>query len=394
MKMRGVREYRRVAIVGGARQCEAEKVGQNVGNEGPDPIYRYRDTYLYFHVKYLKDYLTRQAAASGVRVGDELSASILARGGPDDGKCLETQPNTCVVRPDKKEVSALKTYLRDSATGYAKKFSDDDLACADDLFLKYSTTSRGVAPPADAVETCAGDSDGEVTEAWNATCPRPWEALKGTPQEFVGFWLKHQYSFRDGRIEISKLNGHDADLAAAIAREFGVPRGHIECRVMFRDELNGHTATDETARYGDEVTTPDGVGPETYPRADDLNTLDDGAIELEKRKIESVVPFSEEQEREEEEEKERKDEEAQEREEEGDQERKEKAWKKREEEEVRNKEGRYGLVIGRNYRRVVVVGGAQHMADTGFGDLGSHTYLFFHVKYLKEYLLRQRKSRI
>ncbi|CUF32232.1 Hypothetical protein, putative, partial [Bodo saltans] len=56
-------EYRRVAIVGGTRQSKREPCGEVVGNEGPEPIYRYRDTYLYFHVKYLKDYLARQATA-------------------------------------------------------------------------------------------------------------------------------------------------------------------------------------------------------------------------------------------------------------------------------------------------------------------------------------------
>ncbi|CUE60470.1 Hypothetical protein, putative, partial [Bodo saltans] len=61
-------EYRRVAIVGGwDGPGESTHVGLNIGNDAGDPIYRYQDTYLYFHVKYLKDYLARQAAQGAVQ---------------------------------------------------------------------------------------------------------------------------------------------------------------------------------------------------------------------------------------------------------------------------------------------------------------------------------------
>ncbi|CUG92034.1 Hypothetical protein, putative [Bodo saltans] len=55
-------QYRKVAIVGGSCGGTSTYVGLNVGNDAGDPIYRYHYTYLYFHVKYLKDYLARQAA--------------------------------------------------------------------------------------------------------------------------------------------------------------------------------------------------------------------------------------------------------------------------------------------------------------------------------------------
>jgi hypothetical protein len=60
-------EYRRVAIVGGDRVCMQSVVGLSIGNDAGDPMYRYKETYVYFHVKYLKDYVAG-------KVGDKSSA--------------------------------------------------------------------------------------------------------------------------------------------------------------------------------------------------------------------------------------------------------------------------------------------------------------------------------
>ncbi|CUF32670.1 Hypothetical protein, putative [Bodo saltans] len=92
---------------------------------------------------------------------------------------------------------------------------------ADERFLTW-TSRLSVAAPANT--------------NWNATYHYRWRERNSIPQEFVGFWLTNlQYRSYNGRILQSSLCGADAELVAAVARTFDVPLEHIECREMHTD---------------------------------------------------------------------------------------------------------------------------------------------------------------
>ncbi|CUE67838.1 Hypothetical protein, putative, partial [Bodo saltans] len=131
-------EHFRLAFVDGMRCSkgeEGEEIGMARGNDVEHPVFMYRDAYLRFHVKYLKDYFRRKAKPSDGSLKPNEAADVACAPTANAGDNESADSNETF---DDEDASGLVHHLHNNAVFYANRFSNGDWEEADERFVKYA----------------------------------------------------------------------------------------------------------------------------------------------------------------------------------------------------------------------------------------------------------------